>query len=59
MHILHTVLYTFLEVLTGEGEFVYQSKAYFVCDHFLYSCEFNVGLRGDIGRNEMLVTLTV
>ena len=42
-----------------QGEFVYQSKASFVCDHFLYSCEFNVRLRGDIGRNEMLVTLTV
>ena len=42
-----------------QGEFVYQSKASFVSDHFIYSCDFDVGLRGDIGRNEMLVTLTV
>ena len=39
MHILHTALYTFPKV---QGEFVYQSKAYLVSDHFLYSHDLNV-----------------
>ena len=40
MNILHTVLYTFPKVLTGE--FVNQSKASFIGDHFLYSHDLNV-----------------
>ena len=40
IHILHTTLYTSPKVLTGE--FVYQSKASFVGDHFLYSHNLNV-----------------
>ena len=43
-----------------QGEFVYQSKASFVGDHFLYSHDLDVRFRGDIeGRNLMLVTLRV
>ena len=30
------------------GEFVYQSKASFVGDHFLYFCDLSVWVRGDI-----------
>ena len=43
-----------------QGEFVYQSKASFVGDHFLYSQDLNVWFSGDnVGRNLMLVTLRV
>ena len=41
-----------------QGEFVYQSNASFVSDHFLYSHDLNVWFRDDIVRtNYMLVTL--
>ena len=33
-----------------QGEFVYQSKASFVADHFFYSRDFNVWFRDDIVR---------
>ena len=33
-----------------QGEFVYQSKASFIGDHFLYSHDLNVWFRGDIVR---------
>ena len=33
-----------------QGEFVYQSKASFVADHFFYSHDFNVWFRDDIVR---------
>ena len=40
MHILHTVLTTFLKVLTRRiGQ---QSRASFVGDHFLYSRDLNL-----------------
>ena len=43
-----------------QGEFVYQSKASFVGDHFLYSHDLNMWFRGDIvRRNLMQVTHTV
>ena len=43
-----------------QGEFVYQSKASSVGDHFLYSNDLYVWFRGDIlRRNLMLVTLRV
>ena len=43
-----------------QGEFVYQSKASFIGDHFLYSHYQKVWFRGDtVGRNLMLVTLKV
>ena len=48
MHILNTVLYTFPKALTGE--FVYQSKALSIGDHFLHSHDLNVGFSGDIVR---------
>ena len=47
-HILHTVLYTFPKALTGE--FVYQSKALSIGDHFRHSHDLNVGFSGDIVR---------
>ena len=37
LHILHTVLYTFLKVLTRR--FCSTTKNSLVCDHFLYSHE--------------------
>ena len=41
-----------------QGEFVLQSRASLVGDHFLYSHDLNVWFRGDIAwRNWMLVTL--
>ena len=41
-----------------QGEFVIQSRACFVSDHFLYSYYLNMRFRGDIvGRDYMLVTL--
>ena len=41
-----------------QGEFVYQSKASFIGNHFLYFHDLNMWLTGDIvGRNLMLVTL--
>ena len=47
--------YAFAKVL--KGEFVSQSSS-IVGDHFLYSCNLNVGFRGDIvRRNWMIVTL--
>lgn len=46
MHILHAVLYSFLKVL--EKEFVEQSRAPLVGDHFPYSRNLTVYLRGDI-----------
>ena len=36
MYILYTIIYTFLKVLR-KGEFVLQSRASVVGDHFLYS----------------------
>ena len=43
-----------------QGEFVYQSKASVVSDHFLYSHDLNVWLRDDnVRRNLMPVTLRV
>ena len=43
-----------------QGEFVYQSKAFFTGDHFLYSHDLNVLFRdGIVGRSLMLVTLRV
>ena len=43
-----------------QGEFVYQSKAYLVSDHFLYSHDLNVWFRDDnVRRNLMPVTLRV
>ena len=45
MHILHTVFYTFPKMLTRR--IFSQSRASLVCDPFLYSCDFNVGPRGD------------
>ena len=50
MHILHVVLYSFPKVL--EKEFVEKSRAPLVGDHFPYSRDLTVYLRGDImGRN--------
>ena len=41
-----------------QGEYVKQSRASLVGDHFPYSHDLNVWFRGDIvGRNYMLVTL--
>ena len=41
----------------NKEKFVQQARASFVGDHFLYSCDCNVWLRGDIvRRNEILVT---
>ena len=40
------------------GEFVQQSRAPLVDDHFLYSCDLNVWFKGvNVGRNWILVTL--
>ena len=56
MHILHTVLHF---PRCWQGEFVHQSKASLVGDHFLYSCGLNVWFRGDIvRRNETRITPT-
>ena len=40
MHILHSGHYTLPKVLTGE--FVYQSRATLVGDHFLYSRDLSI-----------------
>ena len=45
MHILYTVLYTFLKMY--RGEFVLQSKASLVGDHLLFSPDLNVWFRGE------------
>ena len=43
-----------------QGDFVHQSKASLVGDHFLYSHDLNMWFRADIvGRNQMFVTLRV
>ena len=47
MHILHTVLYLFPSV-HWLGEFVSQSRASLVDDHFLHSHDLNLWLQGDI-----------
>ena len=48
MHILHIVLHTILSC--WQGEFVEQSRASLVVDHFPYSHNLNVWFRGDIVR---------
>ena len=48
MHILHTVLNIFLRC--WQGEFVKQSRAPFIVDHFSYSCDLNEWFWGDIVR---------
>ena len=48
MHILHTVLYTFLQF--WKGELLQQSRASLVSDQVLYSHDQNVLFRGDIMR---------
>ena len=50
VHILHTVLYTSLKVLTM-GICV-RIKSFLFSDHFLYSCDLNVWFRGDIIRRK-------
>ena len=50
MHILHTVLYTFLKVLTRR--ICLTIKASQVGDHFLYSHGLNVCFRGDSDRRK-------
>ena len=53
MHILYTDLYTFL--WNWQEEFISQSRASLVGDHFLYSHDLYVWFRGDIvRRNQML-----
>ena len=54
MHILHTVLFTFPNVLK-KGEFVRQSRALLVDDNFLYFCDHNFGFKGD---NVILMLVT-
>ena len=54
--ILYILFIPFLKC--WQGEFVMQSRACFVGDHFLYSYYLNMRFRGDIvGRDYMLVTL--
>ena len=48
LHILLTVLYTFPKVLIRR--FCLIIKASLVGDHFLYYCDLNVYIRGDILR---------
>ena len=48
MHILHTVLYTFLEVL--KRRICWTVRSSLVVDHFLDSHDLNVRFRGDIVR---------
>ena len=56
MHILYSVLYKFPNC--WQGEFVQQSRASLVGEHFLYSCDLNVQFREDIIRkNQMLATI--
>ena len=54
---IFTILFSINFLICWRGEFVQQARASFVGDHFLYSCDCNVWLRGDIvRRNEILVT---
>ena len=54
---IFTILFSINFLIHWQGEFVHQARASFVGDHFLYSCDCNVWLRGDIlRRNEILVT---
>ena len=56
MHILHTFFIHFLR--NWRGEFVLQSKASLVGNHFLYSRDLNVWFKADIVRRKwMPVTL--
>ena len=56
MHILHTVLYTFLKGL--KKEFVLKFESFWAADHFLYSHDLNVLFSADIlGRNSVPVPL--
>ena len=48
MHILHTVLYTFFNVLIRR--ICLTIKSFLVDNHFLYSHDLNVRFRGDIVR---------
>ena len=45
-------------LLQWQKEVVYQSRAYLVIDHLLYSHNLSVWFRADnVGRNQMLITL--
>ena len=55
---IFSILFSIHFLRCWQGEFVYQSKAYFIGNHFLYFHDLNMWLTGDIvGRNLMLVTL--
>ena len=49
---IFTVLFSIPFLKYWQGEFVQQSRASLVCDHFLYSCDGNVWFRGDIVRRK-------
>ena len=56
MHILHSVLYTFPKIQIRRTYLTI--KIFLVGDHFLYSCDLYMWLRGNtVGRNSMLITL--
>ena len=55
---IFSILFSIHFLRCWQGEFVYRSKASFVDNHFLYSCDLNILFRGDIVRRiKMLVTV--
>ena len=55
---IFSILFSIYFLSCWQGEFVWQSRASLVGDHFVYSCDLHVWFRGDIvGRNKTLVTL--
>lgn len=50
---IFTILFSINFLIRWQGEFVQQARASFVGDHFLYSCNLDIGFKSDIG---LLVT---
>ena len=47
---IFSILFSIYFLRGWQGEFVQQSRASIVGDHFLHSCDVNVWFRGDVVR---------